>query len=79
MPQSNYHRVVRIASSIEEYWRLHPKNSDAVDGVMWWIPELALESRAFVHEALEYLVDVDVAVKKRREDGTITYSLKNMD
>jgi len=61
---------------IERYLRSHPHTADSVDGVVWWIPEIALEPRALVLEALDSLVERNVAVRKQREDGTVTYQLK---
>lgn len=64
---------------IEGYLRSHPHTADGVDGVVWWIPAIALEPRALVLEALEGLVERNIAVKKRRDDGTVVYQLKTTD
>jgi len=69
-------RAREIAAVIEGYLRSHPHSSDSVDGVVWWIPEIALEPRALVLEALDGLVERSVAVRKRRDDGTVTYQLR---
>jgi hypothetical protein len=68
-------RAKEIAALIEGYLRSHPHTADGVDGVVWWIPEIALEPRALVLEALDGLVERNVAVKKERDDGTVTYQL----
>jgi hypothetical protein len=65
-----------IAAVIEGYLRSHPHSSDSVEGVVWWIPELALQPRALVLEALDGLVERSVAVRKQRDDGTVTYQLR---
>jgi hypothetical protein len=71
-------RAEEIAALIEGYLCLHPHSADGVDGVVWWVPELDLEPRALVLEALERLVERQVAIKKRRDDGTAIYQL-NLD
>jgi len=69
-------RVLEIAALIEGYLRSHPHAADGVDGVLWWVPEIALEPRALVQEALDSLVERTVAIEKRRDDGTVIYQLR---
>lgn len=72
-------RIEWITTLLAAYWRRHPNAADTVEGVAWWIPELASESPALVVRALDVLVARKVAHKRQRADGTVIYSAQKTD
>ena len=76
MQQSEADRIEKIATLIAEYWQAHPNAADAIEGIVWWMPELASEPDQAVQAALDLLVSRNVARKKSRADGTVIYSAK---
>lgn len=61
---------------IGAYWRAHPNAADAIEGVVWWMPELGAKPQSLVQSALDLLVSRNIAQKKLRADGSVIYSAK---
>ena len=73
MPQSDQSRIEYVGSLIAAYWETHPDAADAVEGVVWWIPELSLEPKSRIRTALELLVVRGLARKRQAPDGSVIY------
>jgi len=73
MQQSEQSRIENVGSLITAYWVAHPDAADAVEGVVWWIPELSSEPKSRIRAALEMLVNRGLARKRHRPDGTVIY------
>lgn len=68
--------TVRLAEEIEAYLVAYPNAADTIEGIIkWWIVLQCYEQmHRDVEEALEYLVNSGVVVKRKLRDGRVIYA-----
>jgi hypothetical protein len=74
MQPSAEERIEHIATLVADYWCTHPDAADLVEGIAWWVPEIAGLPPAWVQSALERLVQRGVAVARQLPDGRTIYA-----
>jgi|PlaIllAssembly_1097288.scaffolds.fasta_scaffold1253198_2 hypothetical protein len=73
MRQPKDNGIERTAALIVAYWEANPEASDEVEGVIWWLPELAAVPLPWVEAALNLLVVLEIADRTVRTDGRVVY------
>ena len=78
---SDAKEVKRIADEIARYITTHKHGADTLEGVTrWWIARQRLsEAEEKVREAVEFLCEQRVMLKRTLADGTVLYSTFKQD
>ena len=79
MSDNNNAEIRDIAEAIKRYLKTRPNASETVEGVAkWWLSRQRYDdSIEQVQNALDFLVETGILVKRRLNDGIVIYTSTN--